>query len=98
MLLDPMIFFKAFFSPFVVGMFLFALAVLIVKEILKKKLNAWMKQRKQKVALAKGAAAGLCPLCNSPLVLRTARKGANAGSDFYGCSNFPKCRYTKKID
>lgn len=24
--------------------------------------------------------------------------GTDAGSDFYGCSNFPKCRYTKKID
>ena len=38
-----------------------------------------------------------CPRCGSPLALRTARKGANAGNQFYGCSNFPKCRYTEKI-
>lgn len=38
-----------------------------------------------------------CPRCSSPLVLRTAKKGPNAGQEFYGCSNFPKCRYTKKV-
>lgn len=38
----------------------------------------------------------LCPRCGSKLVLRTAKKGANVGSKFYGCSNFPKCRYTQK--
>lgn len=36
----------------------------------------------------------ICPRCNSPLVLRTARKGPNAGGQFWGCSGFPKCRYT----
>lgn len=36
-----------------------------------------------------------CPRCGSELVLRTAKKGANTGSQFYGCSSFPKCRYTK---
>jgi len=35
-----------------------------------------------------------CPKCGSELVLRTAKKGANAGNQFYGCSNYPKCRYT----
>jgi restriction system protein len=33
-----------------------------------------------------------CPQCSSPMVLRTARKGSNAGSSFWGCSTFPKCR------
>ena len=37
----------------------------------------------------------LCPRCGSELVLRTARSGAHAGEQFYGCSAFPKCRYTK---
>lgn len=36
-----------------------------------------------------------CPHCGSPLVLRTARRGPNAGSEFYGCSSFPKCRYIR---
>ena len=39
----------------------------------------------------------ICPRCGSALVLRTAKKGANAGNQFYGCSNFPKCRYVQKI-
>ena len=39
-----------------------------------------------------------CPWCGGKLVLRTAKKGNNAGNQFYGCANYPKCRYTKKID
>ena len=38
----------------------------------------------------------ICPKCGAPLVLRTARNGAYAGSQFWGCSSFPKCRYIKK--
>ncbi|MFZ5773857.1 MAG: topoisomerase DNA-binding C4 zinc finger domain-containing protein [Thermodesulfobacteriota bacterium] len=34
----------------------------------------------------------LCPKCNSIMVKRTARKGSNAGKEFWGCSQFPKCR------
>lgn len=33
-----------------------------------------------------------CPKCGSTMVLRTARQGANAGSQFWGCSGYPKCR------
>jgi restriction system protein len=38
-----------------------------------------------------------CPVCNSQMVLRTARRGANAGSNFWGCPNYPKCRGTREI-
>lgn len=38
----------------------------------------------------------VCPQCGAPLVLRTAKKGSNSGKQFYGCSAFPKCRYTKE--
>src|SRR5436305_5476666 len=31
-----------------------------------------------------------CPLCGKPLALRTARKGARAGSQFWGCSGYPE--------
>jgi restriction system protein len=34
----------------------------------------------------------VCPTCKSPMVLRTAKKGSNAGGSFWGCSRFPKCR------
>ncbi|WP_022942668.1 NERD domain-containing protein [Psychromonas hadalis] len=33
-----------------------------------------------------------CPKCGSEMVLREAKKGKNAGNQFYGCSAFPKCR------
>lgn len=33
-----------------------------------------------------------CPLCGSSMLLRTARKGQNAGSQFWGCSKYPQCR------
>lgn len=38
-----------------------------------------------------------CPRCGAELILRTAKKGENAGKKFYGCSEFPKCRYTLNI-
>ena len=39
----------------------------------------------------------ICPRCGSKLVLRTAKRGENAGNQFYGCSGFPKCRYIQNI-
>lgn len=38
------------------------------------------------------AAAPVCPKCGSEMILRTAKSGANAGSQFWGCSTYPKCR------
>lgn len=34
-----------------------------------------------------------CPKCGSKLILRHGKNG-----DFYGCSNFPKCKFTKNIE
>ena len=34
----------------------------------------------------------LCPECGSPMVLRTAKRGPKAGSQFWGCSGYPRCR------
>ena len=39
----------------------------------------------------------ICPRCGNKLVLRTAKKGENAGNQFYGCSSFPKCRFVKNL-
>lgn len=36
-----------------------------------------------------------CPKCGGDLILRTAKRGPNPGSQFYGCSSYPKCRYTR---
>jgi len=35
----------------------------------------------------------ICPYCKTELVLRSGKNGK-----FYGCKNFPKCRYTMKFD
>ena len=33
-----------------------------------------------------------CPICSSPMVRRVAKRGANAGNSFWGCSTYPHCR------
>ncbi len=39
-----------------------------------------------------------CPLCDGLMVLRTARKGKKTGSQFWGCSTFPKCKGTRPLE
>ena len=39
-----------------------------------------------------------CPWCKSKLVIRTAKRGPNPGKQFYGCSNYPNCTYTRNIE
>jgi restriction system protein len=41
------------------------------------------------------AAVPSCPVCKSSMVRRKARKGANAGSEFWGCPQYPACRGTR---
>ena len=38
-----------------------------------------------------------CPACGSALALRTAKSGANAGKQFFGCSTFPKCKIVQEV-
>lgn len=39
-----------------------------------------------------------CPKCEREMILRTAGKGASAGQQFWGCSNYPRCKFTMKFD
>lgn len=39
---------------------------------------------------------GLCPLCGSNVVQRTARKGRYAGKVFFGCTRYPRCKGIRK--
>lgn len=48
----------------------------------------------QKVSVS-AAVSPHCPSCNGAMVKRTARRGANAGSEFWGCQNYPKCHGTR---
>jgi restriction system protein len=40
----------------------------------------------------------VCPKCGRPMALRTARKGKNAGSQFWGCCGYPKCKGIRQIE
>ena len=46
---------------------------------------------------AKTPAAPSCSACGKVMVLRTARKGSKAGSQFWGCSGYPECRATLPV-
>jgi hypothetical protein len=43
------------------------------------------------------ASVTMCPNCGVPMVVRQARQGVNAGRDFYGCINYPRCREMKPV-
>jgi restriction system protein len=38
-----------------------------------------------------------CPTCNTEMVVRIARRGEHAGSNFWGCPRFPACRGTRQM-
>jgi len=40
----------------------------------------------------------VCPKCSGPMALRTARKGVNAGSQFWGCCGYPKCNGIRSLE
>ncbi|SEQ32212.1 restriction endonuclease [Nitrosomonas ureae] len=39
-----------------------------------------------------------CPQCGDTMVKRVAKKGVNAGSVFWGCTGFPRCRGVRSVD
>lgn len=49
------------------------------------------------VAPSGANAAPACPRCGEPMVERTARRGASAGSRFWGCARYPACRGVREI-
>jgi restriction system protein len=51
--------------------------------------------QKGRVVPATAASSSLCPKCGGEMVLRTAQRGSHPGEKFWGCSNFPRCRFTK---
>lgn len=53
--------------------------------------------RRQAAPAVSGSARG-CPVCGSPMVRREAKRGANAGKAFYGCSRYPGCRGIRTVE
>lgn len=39
-----------------------------------------------------------CPACGKAMVQRTAKRGTQAGSRFWGCTGYPACRATRSMD
>jgi restriction system protein len=79
-----------------------------VKLVDGERLFGLLKQAKQSLAktepkpqahttVAPARSEPTCPVCASSMLLRTAKKGANAGSQFWGCSKYPGCRGTRAI-
>ena len=74
------------------------------------KLFAMIKQAKQSItataqkssnnphaAQTNSAIEPSCPQCGSAMVKRTARKGGNAGGEFWGCSKYPTCKGVRQL-
>ncbi len=56
------------------------------------------RQRQQQRPPAPEVPSPVCPLCGKPMARRTARKGAQTGSQFWGCTGYPECRGTRPLD
>lgn len=40
----------------------------------------------------------VCPKCSKEMVKRVSKQGATKGNEFWGCSDFPKCKATVQLD
>jgi restriction system protein len=47
------------------------------------------------VAAASEPVCPVCPVCQSAMVKRMAKRGANSGNAFWGCSQYPACKGTR---
>ena len=63
----------------------------------RKRLAEEMDKAKHRALFPEAADTPSCPVCGSPMRLRTAKSGANAGSRFWGCTQYPACRGVREI-
>ena len=63
----------------------------------RKRLAEETDEAKHRALFPEAADAPSCPVCGSPMRLRTAKSGANAGSRFWGCTQYPACRGVREI-
>ena len=59
------------------------------------KTEAQISNRQHVHSLAVRYSSTNCPRCGGSLVSRVAKRGSRAGQSFFGCSSYPKCRFTK---
>lgn len=55
------------------------------------------KTRLDKVARGSGYNIPTCPNCNVKMIKRVSQKGSNKGNEFWGCSNYPRCKNTLQV-
>ncbi len=59
--------------------------------------NQPLTEPESQVDQTEASATPVCPLCRKAMVPRTAKRGMNAGERFWGCSDYPGCRGTRKL-
>ena len=51
----------------------------------------------QPTEITRQADTTVCPRCGGKLILRIAKSGGYEGNRFYGCSNYPRCRFIRNL-
>lgn len=70
-----------------------------IKEARRRQVsNVEQKSTAQVPSVESSAKVPQCPKCGGQMIRRVARRGANAGKAFWGCSKFPKCRGTLPLE
>lgn len=72
----------------------------LIRSLTKKKRNASDQENRAVKAHSKqhhSQSNITCPLCSQPMLKRKSRRGANAGQEFWGCTNYPSCRGTRPL-
>jgi Zn-finger domain associated with topoisomerase type I len=68
------------------------------EQLAAARLTERARQRRTDQIAPAGETAPACPSCGTGMELRTARKGARAGSRFWSCAGYPECKGTKPFE
>lgn len=68
-----------------------------VKQIINEKQKTHDSIEKNRAIQPSTASEKFCPKCGSEMILRQTKKGEYRGQNFWGCSQFPKCRSVESV-
>jgi ssDNA-binding Zn-finger/Zn-ribbon topoisomerase 1 len=61
--------------------------------------QGWLAGRRHARSVrARYSSTSQCPRCGGSLRILTQLRGPQPGSQFFGCSNYPSCKYTRNAD
>jgi len=68
----------------------------VLKEKRTNRIQTWKKNLKKKINNMAGRQSDveICSQCGNPMVIRTSKEE----NEFYGCTQYPECTYTKSIN